>query len=203
MIRTLTIFTLAVFYNGASSLLPTTTPPLLDVPTYSLATIGTDGRTSMNILTYASPVGVSPQRMWAISLYDGTLSHENFRRTGKGVLQMLQPEHSVLVKLFGGCSGRDVDKKSESAKYGFPWKNFEEADDDYPNLVLPNCSYYLKLKQVGDLVNAGNHDVAICNVESMFVEDSIQKKSENSVSSYLSTGYLRKLGIISEQGRVI
>ena len=52
----------------------TTTPPLLDVPTYSLATTGPDGRTAMNILTYATPVSATPVRMWALSLFKGCLS---------------------------------------------------------------------------------------------------------------------------------
>jgi hypothetical protein len=38
----------------------TTTPPLLDVPTYSLATLNEDGSTNMNILTYATPVAIRP-----------------------------------------------------------------------------------------------------------------------------------------------
>ena len=51
----------------------TTTPPLLDVPTYSLATTSVDGRTAMNILTYATPVSATPVRMWALSLFKGEL----------------------------------------------------------------------------------------------------------------------------------
>ena len=49
----------------------TTAPPLLDVPTYSLATVSVDGRTAMNILTYATPVSATPERIWALSLFKG------------------------------------------------------------------------------------------------------------------------------------
>ena len=52
--------------------------PLLDVPVYSLATLNGDGSTNMNILTYASPMGIRPERLWQISLYRGTRTHANF-----------------------------------------------------------------------------------------------------------------------------
>lgn len=41
----------------------------LSVPVFSLATINEDGSTNMNIVTYASPVGIKPERLWMISLY--------------------------------------------------------------------------------------------------------------------------------------
>lgn len=41
----------------------------LSVPVFSLATINEDGSTNMNIVTYASPVGIEPERLWMISLY--------------------------------------------------------------------------------------------------------------------------------------
>jgi hypothetical protein len=70
---------------------PTTIPPLLDVPVYSLSTLGgsngSDGKSTMNILTYATPVGIQPNRIWCISLYKGTLSYDNFIRERQGVLQ--------------------------------------------------------------------------------------------------------------------
>lgn len=55
-----------------------TLPPLLfgvnglkklSVPVFSLATLNEDGSTNMNVVTYASPVGIEPERLWMISLY--------------------------------------------------------------------------------------------------------------------------------------
>ena len=68
-------------------------------PTYSLATLNNDfgGSTNMNILTYASAVGIRPNRMWCVSLYRGTRSHENFAARGWGVLQLLRPAHAPLL----------------------------------------------------------------------------------------------------------
>lgn len=41
----------------------------LSVPVFSLATVNEDGSTNMNIVTYASPVGIKPEPLWMISLY--------------------------------------------------------------------------------------------------------------------------------------
>lgn len=41
----------------------------LSVPVFSLATVNEDGSTNMNIVTYASPVGIEPERLWMVSLY--------------------------------------------------------------------------------------------------------------------------------------
>lgn len=41
----------------------------LSVPVFSLATVNEDGTTNMNIVTYASPVGIKPEPLWMISLY--------------------------------------------------------------------------------------------------------------------------------------
>lgn len=43
--------------------------PQLSVPVFSLATVNEDGSTNMNIVTYASPVGIKPERLWMVSLY--------------------------------------------------------------------------------------------------------------------------------------
>ena len=68
----------------------------------SLATLGPDDKTDMNILTYATPVGIRPHRIWVISLYKASLSYENFVSRGEGVLQLLSDEHASLVYSFGG-----------------------------------------------------------------------------------------------------
>ncbi len=91
----------------------------------------------MNILTYASPISITPHRMWCISLYKGTLSHENFKRERRGVLQLLRPEHAYcirsgdesrkgeagdLIRLLGGSSGRYVDKRVACENLGYAWE---------------------------------------------------------------------------------
>jgi flavin reductase (DIM6/NTAB) family NADH-FMN oxidoreductase RutF len=193
---------------------PTTIPPLLDVPVYSLSTLGgsnsSDGKSTMNILTYATPVGIQPNRIWCISLYKGTLSYENFIRERRGVLQLLRQEHAVLTRMLGGSSGRDVDKNNACNELGFAWQRLpnEEEDDssrgDWP-LVLPHCYYYLKLELIGDLIDCGNHDVALCKVVSMITTSSneVQVVEGATELDSLSTRRLRDDKIISELGRII
>ena len=196
----------------------TTVPPLVDVPTFSMATcnrIDDDDAgsttTNMNILTYATPVSVRPDRVWSIGLYKETLSYQNFCRDRSCILQLLTDKHIPLVKLLGGTSGNDVDKGSECAKLGFQWGHLPETttattttteSEQRPGgerpqpQVLPDCAYYLKLKAIGDIVDCGSHCVAICKVEEMFVS------KDEGKTDYVSTATLRDLGIITEQGRV-
>eukprot|EP00980_Cylindrotheca_fusiformis_P007893 scaffold1678_cov80-Cylindrotheca_fusiformis.AAC.10 len=185
----------------AYSLQPTLDPPLLDVPTYSLATRDSDGNTGMNILTYATPISSTPERIWSIGLFKGTVAHENFVSSESGILQLLSPEHSKVVRLLGGSSGRDVDKKKECEKLGMSWisSNYDNEEEEMPE-VLPDCVQYLKIQKIGDLIDCGSHDLAICKVEAMFVpssSDDFEQRRE-----HLKTATLRDLGIITEQGRV-
>ena len=92
---------------------PTDVPPLFDVPVWSLATLNADGETTnLNLLTYASPVSIRPDRQYALGLFKQTLTYENLAR-GDGqlfVLQLLTERHIPLVRILGGTSGRDGDK---------------------------------------------------------------------------------------------
>lgn len=87
------------------------TPPVLNVPVYALSTLdAATGDATMNILTYAAPVGIRPARRWCISLYRPTRSHTNFAARRTGVLQLLRevsPLSLVVVESAiraGGCS---------------------------------------------------------------------------------------------------
>eukprot|EP00282_Hemiselmis_andersenii_P044235 CAMPEP_0172057586 /NCGR_PEP_ID=MMETSP1043-20130122/6404_1 /TAXON_ID=464988 /ORGANISM="Hemiselmis andersenii, Strain CCMP441" /LENGTH=173 /DNA_ID=CAMNT_0012717083 /DNA_START=280 /DNA_END=797 /DNA_ORIENTATION=+ len=90
------------------------TPPVTDNPVFSLATLAPDGTTNMNILTYASPVGVRPVRRWALGLYTKTATYENFAKRGRGVLQLLGAEHAPLVTGLGGSSSLEQGVNKEA-----------------------------------------------------------------------------------------
>jgi hypothetical protein len=197
----------------ASAYQATTIPPLIDVPTFSLSTTagGDASSSTMNILTYASPVAIKPHRMWSISLYKGTLSHENFAKEKRGILQLLRQQHAKggeapgkLIRVLGGSSGRDVDKRAICEKLGFPWQSLDykgetNHNSDWPQ-VLPHCVYYLKLELVGEMIDCGSHDVALCRVVEMVSgDDSINAADE---LDYISTRTLREMDIISELGRI-
>jgi flavin reductase (DIM6/NTAB) family NADH-FMN oxidoreductase RutF len=175
---------------ATAALQSTSIPPLIDVPTYSMATLNEDGSTNMNILTYATPVSVRPDRVWSLGLYKETLSYRNFVRTKSCVLQLLTEDHVPLIKLLGGTSGSDVDKRDACSKLGVKWMDGSGTD------LLPGCACYFKLSTTTDVVDVGSHGVALCRVDDMLVT------GEDGSQEYLSTARLRELGIITEQGRV-
>lgn len=165
-------------------------PPLLNGPVFSLATLTNDGTTNMNIVTYASPVSIRPERLWVIGLYKETYSYKIFKQTRKGILQLLTDDHIPIVRLLGGTTGNEVDKQAECRKLGVEWKSFA---DGHPQL-LPGCPSYVCLELQGDLIEGGSHDIAVCRVTDILTD-------ANDVA-HLETQKLRDLGIITEQGRV-
>jgi hypothetical protein len=83
-------------------------PPALSVPVWSLASpaIHTDGlSTSMNIVTFCTPVSVAPPKLWAVSLYTNTMTRDAFLNSKVAVLQLMQPDQAGLVPLLGKRSG--------------------------------------------------------------------------------------------------
>jgi Flavin reductase like domain len=194
-----------------SHLRATETPPLLSVPTYSLATLNEDGSTNMNIVTYATPVSIAPTRVWSMGLLKDTLSDVNLRRTGRCVLQLLSDEHAPMVPLLGGMSGRVVDKSAECEKLGFKWRALRDDDlgDDGSDggrrfEVLPGCVSYLKMQVQGGVVDAGSHIIVpFCQVTAMYTSgDGGDDGNKGNSKRHLSTGKLRELGLITEKGRV-
>lgn len=187
---------------------PTDVPPLFDVPVWSLATLNADGETTnLNLLTYASPVSIRPDRQYALGLFKQTLTYENLAR-GDGqlfVLQLLTERHIPLVRILGGTSGRDGDKmractqmKPGLAPIDLEGLECQGGGRRLP-MVLPGCAHYLVLSTSGDLIDGGFHDTAICRVEQMLKRD---EEYEANSEPYLSTGRLRELGIITEAGRI-
>jgi len=198
--------------KNPKAVVSTDVPPLLDVPTYSLATRNSDGSTNMNILTYATPVSVRPDRIWSLGLFKGTQSHENFCRDGTTgtstcILQLLTDDHIPVVKLLGGSSGKDVNKQEECSLLGLKWESLSQDEttlQSSPLMVLPRCAYYIELQLVGDIMDCGSHDMALCRVLKMHVvaEKDDGEGGPNGNNDYLSTAKLRELGIITAQGRV-
>ena len=146
------------------------------------------------------------------------------------LLSAYNEKHIECVRLLGGTSGKDVSKEEELASvHGIDLQELasnDGNDDDIDNSgsgggaeqqqrlpkVLPGCVRYLQLSMVGDGVTdydggESSHDVVICKVDKMWTSSSLgfdeEQKSENSAGSdYLSTGRLRELGLITEQGRI-
>jgi hypothetical protein len=55
---------------------------------------------NMNIMTYVIPVSMSPKH-YIIALYHDTESLANWQSSHRGVLQILAPAHSSLVRVLG------------------------------------------------------------------------------------------------------
>ena len=204
----------------------TDSPPLVDVPVWSMATLNEDGdekskaTTNMNLLTYATPVSIRPNRLYALGLYKATKSRDNFLREKTCILQLLSEsneKHIECVRLLGGTSGKDVSKEKDlTSVHGIELQELARDDDTEPQedlpKVLPGCVRYLKLSMVGGEVidydgGDSSHDVVICKVEKMWTSSTLTSDSGEATSGdcgndYLSTGTLRELGLITEQGRI-
>ncbi|CAM9185278.1 unnamed protein product [Pylaiella littoralis] len=185
--------------NPASpSLTKQPAPPALSVPVFSLATANEDGSTNMNIVTYASPAGIEPERLWMVSLYKSTLSHENFVREGSGVLQILRLKHAPLVPILGQSGGRETNKASRCAGESFPWDQPSCGMLSVPQSVsiIPDCASYITLHMVSKQ-SAGDHDAVICRVGSVAGPGEVQQDaSALSEMKTLETRHLREAGII-------
>eukprot|EP00903_Cladosiphon_okamuranus_P016708 g15401.t1 len=190
--------------NGASpALTKHLAPPVLSVPVFSLATVNENGSTNMNIVTYASPVGIKPEPLWMISLYKSTLSYENFIREGWGVLQLLRRKHAPLVPILGQSGGRDTNKAMRSAGEAFPWEQQQPSSKvlTMPQSValVPGCMSYMTLHMVSKQP-AGDHDAVICRIGSIAgpVENELDStgSSESETLENLETSHLRAAGII-------
>lgn len=183
----------------------------------------------MNIVTFATAVSVAPPKIWAVSLYTNTLTRRAFLDAKVGVLQLLRPDQSKLVPMLGKRSGYEdeYDKREECKGAGFEWISYhgngddldesecgKEGDADIQNedtvrlQVLPGCATYIKLK-VLSYHNAGDHDVALCEVldttmwndytrkiVSCSSDDKEGKSTALDPSTALYTGQLREEGII-------
>ena len=166
----------------------------------------------MNIVTYATPVSIRPERVWALGLYKETVSEENMSRSKECILQLLTEDHTSVIGLLGGTSGRDVDKEAECSKLGLEWQELnEDGTKDstvYPK-VLPGCRTYLHLTLQGDFIDAGCHLIApYCKVERIWTSFSEEDEDDEPLTEeestlHLTTGRLRDLGLITKQGRAV
>jgi flavin reductase (DIM6/NTAB) family NADH-FMN oxidoreductase RutF len=178
--------------------IPTTTtsssippPPPISMPVWSLAcpsTSGNDGAetttttalTSMNIMTFCTPVSISP-RLWALALYYDTRTKDSFLENGKGILQLLTRDHAhELIPILGKQSGYKVNKEELCRNVGIPWKATKSTTCDVVDgeesttsttisqqqqqqHVLPRCATYLEMT-VQSTMDAGDHLVVICQL---------------------------------------
>ena len=115
-------------------------PPPISMPVWSLASPVAD-ETSMNIVTFATPVSVAPPKLWVVSLYTNTMTRQSFLGSKVGVLQLLTPSMQDVVQVLGKRSGYEegYSKRDECQKLGHGWisggKQCFTIDSDIPNLA--------------------------------------------------------------------
>ena len=95
----------------------------LDLPVWSLSTINQDQQmlqsSNMNLITYAYPVSIKPTVKWAISLYKGSLTHQNFKASRWGMLQRLTTTHINAFTILGKQSGYKINKIDALTSLGY------------------------------------------------------------------------------------
>ena len=112
--------------------------------------------------------------MTTITLPTGTTSHANFLREKTGILQLLTPKHSNIVRCLGGTTlSKDptINKQEICASHGHTWMEIKTGDEGNVSrtkspLLLPKCAGYLRLTLQGDVIDVGGHDVVLCQVMS-------------------------------------
>lgn len=150
----------------------------------------------MNILTYASPVSISPYT-WAISLYKGTQSFENFQIDSAGVLQSLTKTHIPYFEYLGKKSVKSVDKlhalKNAGAKLSAISFNHSKNIESFS--VLEECPLLICVKKRMDVppIDLGDHTLYICSV-SHVLENSYY--SGNNSDEVLDTNVLKNNGFL-------
>ncbi|KAG1662946.1 hypothetical protein FOA52_006699 [Chlamydomonas sp. UWO 241] len=140
----------------------------------------------MNLVTYAAPVSIKPRR-YALGLYLGTLSHANFKQTGRGLLQVLRARHAPLFNLLGKTSGRDVDKLAAIKESGFSVQAHASGLH-----VLSDAACAMELQAMSDFIPCGDHEVVICDV--VGYENGVDCTPEDA----LYTAYLRQEGYMQK-----
>ncbi|GHP04528.1 hypothetical protein PPROV_000328200 [Pycnococcus provasolii] len=117
-------------------------------------------KTNVCMVSYAAPVSINPPK-FAMGVYKGTMSHETFMKTRRGVLAVLRPQHRALAKLLGKTSGRDVDKSKSMKELGF------DSVCVYEHEVIATAAGVVELvwPDGNEAVDCGDHEVVICDVK--------------------------------------
>ncbi len=124
-------------------------------PVYSLLTENRLWQKNMNIMTYVTPVSMSPKH-YILAIYHGTQTLENWSYTHRGILQILSPIHTSLVRVLGKKSGKFYDKmKYLSRKWVF--------NEDW---ILSGIAWNIELEEIERLPDRwGDHTLYLCRVK--------------------------------------
>ena len=105
-------------------------------------------------------------------------------------------ELGVLALMTPDGDGGAVELAAACEALGWEWFESEECGAER---LLPGCVTYSRLVQQGELIDAGNHEVAICRLERVFGPG----EAEGQASAGLNTAELREAGLITAAGRAV
>jgi flavin reductase (DIM6/NTAB) family NADH-FMN oxidoreductase RutF len=145
-------------------------------PVYSVASM--DGQYhNMNICTYVTAISMQPKR-FVVGVYNGTKTLQNVQQNGHFVLQLLSSWQVNLVNRLGKQSGRKKDKL----------KTMQPLLNDYKGFKILHQSLAVIELKVISLTDAGDHQLALCDV--------VSYKNLNE-GDPLTLDHLRSHGLIS------
>lgn len=139
-----------------------------NVPMWAFTTANIDSSSNINIITYTGPLSFSPNEVWGISLFKGTLNLENFQRERRGVLQHLLLNQLDTIPLLGKTSGRTVNKVAKLHEMGHPTCPLGEVvpvDDRFSSLlVLKSSPVFICIEQLPntEAIDVGDHFFYLC-----------------------------------------
>ena len=129
---------------------------LASYPVYSLLTYSREWIPNMNIMTYVIPVSMQPKH-YIIALYRDTLSLNNWSYTHRGILQILSPLQTSLVRILGKKSGKSYDKYIYLKK-----RDLLDHDTN-----LKDIAGYIELEEISTIdSHRGDHELFLCKVKS-------------------------------------
>jgi flavin reductase (DIM6/NTAB) family NADH-FMN oxidoreductase RutF len=150
------------------------------MPVWSVSTCDKNGMPNMNICTYMTPVSMQPKK-YVIAVYHNTKTYENIQNGDRILVQLLSEEQVSLVRRLGKKSTLTYPQKMNSI--------IKIACKDESFSFLPQSVGYFILKKESNLIPAGDHDIAICNVEKTVYL--------NPLSKVLTLSYLQEKQIIA------
>ncbi len=156
---------------------------------YSLSSVDENGKVNMNIVTYATPITMSP-KMYVIAIYRETQTHKNIFGNKKQkyfLLQALCEAQMSLIRVLGKKSGIKYDKVKFLEKQSLDIFKVNIEKDDYKkegdkNIKIKSTELkYLKesafvlLCKIEKYIEVDDHDLVIVKIEKTILNNHDKK----------------------------
>lgn len=184
--------------------------PKLSSIVWSLSTLSwtdkllLEPHSNMNLITYTSQVAIKPHNVWALSIYKGTHSLDNFEAHGFGALQALTENHIACFDILGKKSGKQINKVYMMSQMGFRLDTLANLSHRHDNqdsfkkfeslTVFDDAPFILCVEHLVEhpRIDLGDHWLYLCKVEHV----KLHKDVSLLFNSLLTTNFLRNTGVI-------